>query len=186
MRLWAHVCHHLQWGCPSPRFGLALWRTSCINIKKGVYGLKLACTKILKAVANGCKIWPTSTQPKRSNVKVMNFKIKTLTDKANWLACYLNPSISSSPMSFHCLDLDKIGMSDLVHCTVIVICAYRPQSLWILHNFNRPFYWNMPFVFMHAYRPYWLASAVEMCTKQTHNRVTPALAAYKTGWYSLI
>ena len=29
--------HHLLWLRPSPRFGLALWRTSCLNIKKGVY-----------------------------------------------------------------------------------------------------------------------------------------------------
>ena len=37
------VLHHLQWLRPSPCFGVALWRTSCINIKRGVfrYGLTL-------------------------------------------------------------------------------------------------------------------------------------------------
>ena len=29
----------------------------------------------------------------------------------------------------------------------------------------------MPTTFTHAYRPYWLANAIELCTKQTHNCV---------------
>ena len=46
----------------------------------------------------------------------------------------------------------------------------------------------MLITFTHAYRPCWLANAIELCTKQTRSRVcvTHPLAAYKTARCSLI
>ena len=46
----------------------------------------------------------------------------------------------------------------------------------------------MLITFTHAYRPCWLANAIELCTKQTRNRVcvTHPLAVYKTARCSLI
>ena len=46
----------------------------------------------------------------------------------------------------------------------------------------------MLITFTHAYRPCWLANAIELCTKQTRNRVCVMhpLAVYKTGRCSLI
>lgn len=54
--------------------------------------------------------------------------------------------------------------------------------------YNGPFPWNMLITFTHAYRPCWLANAIELCTKQTRNRVcvTHPLAVYKTARCSLI
>ena len=53
-------------------------------------------------------------------------------------------------------------------------------------NFNGPFPWNMLITF--TYRPCWLANAIELCTKQTRNRVCVMhpLAVYKTARCSLI
>ena len=46
----------------------------------------------------------------------------------------------------------------------------------------------MLITFTHAYRPCWLANAIELCTKQTRNCVcvTHPLAVYKTARCSLI
>ena len=46
----------------------------------------------------------------------------------------------------------------------------------------------MLITFTHAYRPCWLANTIELCTKQTRNRVcvTHPLAVYKTARCSLI
>ena len=53
---------------------------------------------------------------------------------------------------------------------------------------NGPFPWNIIITFTHAYRPCWLANDIELCTKQTRNRVcaTQTLAVYKTARCSLI
>ena len=53
---------------------------------------------------------------------------------------------------------------------------------------NGPFPWHMLITFMHAYRPCWLANAIELCTEQTGNRicVTQPLVMYKTARCSLI
>jgi hypothetical protein len=46
----------------------------------------------------------------------------------------------------------------------------------------------MLITFTHAYRPCWLAIAIELCTKQTRNRVcvTQPLAMYTKAGFSLI
>ena len=56
------------------------------------------------------------------------------------------------------------------------------------HNMDPSRELIMLITFTHAYRPYWLANAIELCTKQTRNRVcvTQPLAMYKTARFSLI
>ena len=58
------------------------------------------------------------------------------------------------------------------------------QASWWRVDGNGPFPWNMliTLTFTHAYRPYWLANAIELCTKQTCNHVcaTHPLPVYKT------
>ena len=65
------------------------------------------------------------------------------------------------------------------------IFGYRILYVYLI---NGPFPWNMLITFTHAYRPCWLANAIELCTEQTRNRicVTQPLVVYKTVRRSLI
>ena len=77
-----------------------------------------------------------------------------------------------------------------------IICCEFVTSTKVSHSYsqdvwtglNGPFPWNMLIAFTHAYRPCWLANAIELCTKQTRNRVfvTNPLAVYKTARCYLI
>ena len=49
------VPHHLQWLRPLPRFGLALWRTSFMNIQRGV-----CCGLLILSIS---LIWDASQKP---------------------------------------------------------------------------------------------------------------------------
>lgn len=78
------------------------------------------------------------------------------------------------------------------------VCSFRPSSSpiyspWDLGKYVKistmdPFHENMLITFTHSYRPCWLENAIEMCNKQTLNRVcvTQQLAVYKTSRSFLI
>ena len=63
----------------------------------------------------------------------------------------------------------------------------RTPRQWPRHGGNGPFSWNMLITFTDAYIPCWLANTIELCTKQTRNRVCAMhpLAVYKMARYSL-
>ena len=68
----------------------------------------------------------------------------------------------------------------------LFVCLFHYSLVTLMTN--GPFPWNMLMTFTHAYRPCWLANAIELYTKQTRNRVcvTHPLAVYKPARCSLI
>ena len=112
-------------------------------------------------------------------IEINQYPSKSIDCITNWFKHTLNwfRPLLNSPSHADSIGIQCIRINHRVVTILLLIWPFRKYEQW-----------NMLITFTHAYISYWLANAIELCTKQTHNRVcvTNPLAVYKTARYSLI